>query len=89
MPKGASTITKGFTCSLECERVKFVFLKELEKPFSILSGTQQRRTLCRCAVNIKFLQYSFLVRSGVGYYAVASLFSHLRVRSSEVLYAAA
>ena len=25
IPKGASTVTKGFTCSLECERVKFVF----------------------------------------------------------------
>ena len=27
LPKGASTITKGFTCSLQFERVKFVFYK--------------------------------------------------------------
>ena len=25
IPKGASIVTKGFTCSLECERAKFVF----------------------------------------------------------------
>ena len=25
LPKGASTVTKGFTCSLQCERAKFVF----------------------------------------------------------------
>ena len=25
LPKGASTVTKGFACSLQCERAKFVF----------------------------------------------------------------
>ena len=25
LPKGASTVTKGFACSLQCKRAKFVF----------------------------------------------------------------
>ena len=54
IPKGASTVTKGFTYSLEYERVKFVYLK-LKKTLSILSGTQQHRTLRRCIASIIFL----------------------------------
>ena len=30
LPKGASTVTKGFTCSLQCERTKFMFKKKKE-----------------------------------------------------------
>ena len=71
IPKGASTVTKGFTYSLEYERVKFVYLK-LKKPLSILSGTQQHRTLRRCIASIIFLQYTFLVHSGIAPYVFAS-----------------
>ena len=87
IPKGARTITKGFTCSLECERDKFVFFfkKKIENPCSILSGPQQRRVLCRCVANINFLLSNFLVRSNVEPYGAASPFFHLRVRSSEDL----
>ena len=76
--KGARKVTKGCTYSLECERVKFVFKKKkTKKPLSILSGTQQRRTLRRCVASITFLWYTFLVRSGVVPYAAASPFFHL------------
>ena len=46
--------------------------KKKKKPFSIISGTQQRRTLRYCLASIAFfLGYMFLVRSGVAPYVVA------------------
>ena len=43
LPKGASTITKGLTCSLQFEIAKFV-----SYTFSKLYGTSQHRSLRRC-----------------------------------------
>ena len=52
LPKGASTINKGFTC----ERAKFLLLK---KTCSILSGTPRHRALRRCVENNKFCGLAF------------------------------
>ena len=91
LPEGASTVSKGCTCSLQCERANFVLkkiLKKIENPCSILFGLQQRSTLSRYVAIIKFLLTNFLVRNSVEPYAIASPFSHLRVCSNEELYAA-
>ena len=69
LSKGASTVTKGFACSLQCERAKFVFKKKKKKlvpNFLVHRGIGLSRY-----VGIKIYASNFRVRISVDPYAAA------------------